>query len=106
MKDLNKVCWRYAKENGIEKFPRKLPTRKQFKVIVDRFRKTGSVKPETPPREKPVTGSEENIEKVRNLVKRDVGMSLQKISDEVNHPKSTVWTILRSPSPSRSSRRW
>ena len=68
MKDLNKVRWRYAKENGIEKFPRKLPTRKQFKVIVDRFRKTGSVKPETPPREKPVTGSEENIEKVRNLV--------------------------------------
>ena len=54
MKDLNKVRWRYAKENGIEKFPRKLPTRKQFKVIVDRFRKTGSVKPETPPREKPV----------------------------------------------------
>ena len=61
MKDLNKVRWRYAKENGIEKFPRKLPTRKQFKVIVDRFRKTGSVKPETPPREKPVTGSQENI---------------------------------------------
>ena len=106
MKDLNKVCWGYAKENGIEKFPRKLPTRKKFKVIVDRFRKTGSIKPETPPKEKPVTGSEENIEKVRNLVKRNVGMSLQKISDEVNLPKSTVWTILWSPSPLRSSRRW
>ena len=52
LKDFNKVRWRYAKENGIEKFPRKLPTRKKFKVIVDRLRKTGSVKPETPPREK------------------------------------------------------
>ena len=106
MKDLNKVCWRYANENCIEKFPRKLPTRKKFKVIVDRLRKTGSVKPETPPREKPVTGNEENIEKVRNLLTQNVGMSLQKVSDEVNLPKSTVWTILRSPSPSRSSRRW
>ena len=47
MKDLNKVHWCYAKENSIEKFPRKLPTRKKFKIIVDRFRKTGSVKPET-----------------------------------------------------------
>ena len=51
LKDLNKVRWRYAKENGIEKFPRKLPTRKQFMVIVDRFRMTGSVKPETCDRE-------------------------------------------------------
>ena len=74
LKDLNKVHWRYAKENGSEKFPRKLPTRKKFKVIVDRFRKTGSVKPETPPREKPVTRSEE---KVRNLVTRNVGICLQ-----------------------------
>ena len=30
LKDLDKVRWRYAKEKGIEKFPRKLPTKKVF----------------------------------------------------------------------------
>ena len=33
LKDIHKVRWRYAKEKGIEKFPRKLPTRKNFKCV-------------------------------------------------------------------------
>ena len=44
MKDIHKVRWRYAKEKGIEHFPRKLPTRKNFKCVIERFQKTGSVK--------------------------------------------------------------
>ena len=48
LKDIHKVRWRYAKEKGIEKFPRKLPTRKNFKCVIDRFKKTGSVKMEHP----------------------------------------------------------
>ena len=44
MKDIHKVWWRYAKEKGIEHFPRKLPTRKNFKCVIERFQKTGSVK--------------------------------------------------------------
>ena len=47
LKDLVKVCWRYAKEKGIEKFPRKLPKKKVFKCVIDRFKKTGSVKIES-----------------------------------------------------------
>ena len=30
LKDIHKVRWRYAKEKGIEHFPRKLPTMKNF----------------------------------------------------------------------------
>ena len=41
LKDLDKVRWRYAKEKGIEKFPRKLPTKKVFKGLINRFMKTG-----------------------------------------------------------------
>ena len=33
LKDIHKVRWRYAKEKGIEHFPRKLPTRKNFKCV-------------------------------------------------------------------------
>ena len=46
MKDIHKVRWRYAKEKGIEHFPRKLPTRKNFKCVIERFQKTGSVEEE------------------------------------------------------------
>ena len=38
--DLGKVCWHFAKEKGIEKFPRKLPM-KVFKCVIGRFMKTG-----------------------------------------------------------------
>ena len=57
LKDIHKVRWRYAKEKGIEHFPRKLPTRKNFKCVIERFQKTGSVKLEQPKKidEKPVT---------------------------------------------------
>ena len=44
LKDIHKVRWRYAKEKGIEHFPRKLPTRKNFNCVIERFQKTGSVK--------------------------------------------------------------
>ena len=30
LKDIHKVRWRYSKEKGIEHFPRKFPTRKNF----------------------------------------------------------------------------
>ena len=34
LKDLNKVRWRYAKEKGIEKCPRKLLKKKIFKGVI------------------------------------------------------------------------
>ena len=43
MKDLDKVSWRYAKEKGIEHFPRKLLNKRSFKSVIDRFQKKGSV---------------------------------------------------------------
>ena len=43
LKDIHKVRWRYAKEKGTEKFPRKLPARKNFKCVIERFKNTGSV---------------------------------------------------------------
>ena len=97
LKDIHKVRWRYTKEKGIEKFPRKLPTRKNFKCVIDRFKKTGSVKMERPKKidGKHVTENEENIEKVRQLITRNAGMSLNQISIETNLPKTSVWRILR-----------
>ena len=58
LKDLHKV----AKENGIEKFPRKLPSIKTFKCVIDRFEKSGSVKIDHPKKikKKLVTKNEEN----------------------------------------------
>ena len=32
MKDIHKVRWHYAKEKGIEKFPRKLPCERKVKL--------------------------------------------------------------------------
>ena len=43
LKDIHKVRWRYAKEKGTEKFPRKLPARKNFKCVIERFKNTASV---------------------------------------------------------------
>ena len=62
LKDLYKVRWRYAKENGIKKFPRKLPSIKTFKCVIDRFEKSGSVKIDHPKKieKKFVTKNEEN----------------------------------------------
>ena len=37
LRDLDKVRWRYAKEKGIEEIPRKLPKKKVFKCVIDRF---------------------------------------------------------------------
>ena len=87
-KDIHKVRWSYAKEKEIEKFPRKLPSIKTFKCVIDRFRKTGSVKMEAPVRDKPVINNE-NVEKVRRLVEGNVGMSLNQMSIELDLPKTT-----------------
>ena len=96
LKDLDKVRWRYAKEKKIEHFPRKLPNKRVFKTVIDRFKKTGSVNIEYPKMEKkPVTEDEENVERVRNLVTTHLGMSLNQMSLELNLPKSTIWLILR-----------
>ena len=42
LKDIHKVRWRYAKDKGIEKFSRKLPSRRVFKCVIDRFKSTVS----------------------------------------------------------------
>ena len=34
LKDIHKVRWRYAKDKGIEHFPRKLPSRKAFRCVI------------------------------------------------------------------------
>ena len=97
LKDLNKVRWRFAKQKGIEHFPRKLPHKKVFKRVIDRFLNTGSINIDRSPKmeKKPVTENEENIEKVRRLVASHLGMSLRQMATELDLPKSTVWTILR-----------
>ena len=76
LKNLDAVRWKYAKLKGIEKHPRKLPKKKVFKTVIDRFQKTGSVNIQYGKRGKTVTGNEENIEKVRSLVTRNPQMSL------------------------------
>ena len=40
LKDIHKVQWRYAKDKGIKKFSRKLPSRRVFKCFIDRFKST------------------------------------------------------------------
>ena len=97
LRDLDKVRWRYAKEKGIEKFPRKLPKKNVFKRVIDRFRTTGSVKIEYPKKKekKPVIENEETVERVRQLITSNVGMSLRQMATELDLPKSTVWDILR-----------
>ena len=46
LKDIHKVHCDYAKDKGIERFPRKLLSRKVFKHVIDidRFKKTCIVK--------------------------------------------------------------
>ena len=92
----------YAKNKGIERFPRKLLSRKVFKHVINRFKKTCSVKMEWSKwhEKKPVTENEENIEKVRNLVTNHVGMSINQISIETNLSKSSGES---SPRPLRTS---
>ena len=115
LKDIHKVRWRYAKEKGIEKFPRQLPSKKSFKCVIDRFEKSGSVKDVYPKKmeKKPVTDNEENIEKVRRLVENNRGMSLNQMSrcffstDRMRGtgpPRVTTLTS-RRPAVSRAGRR-
>ena len=40
LKDIHNVRWRYSKDKGIEKFSRKLPSRRVFKCVIDRFKST------------------------------------------------------------------
>ena len=68
--------------------------KKNFQCVIERFRRTGSVKMEKPVKEKTVT-TDENIEKMRKLVEGNIGMSLNQMSVETGLPKTTVWTILR-----------
>ena len=42
MKDIHKVRWRYAKDKGIKKFSRKLPSRRVFKCVIERLKSTVS----------------------------------------------------------------
>ena len=63
--------------------------------LINRFMKTGSVHIEKPKQyKKPVTNDQENVEKVRELISRNVGMSLNQMSIELNLSKSSVWRIL------------
>ena len=95
LKNLDAVRWKYAKLKGIEKHPRKLPKKKVFKTVIDRFQKTGSVNIQYGKRGKTVTGNEENIEKVRSLVTRNPQMSIRQMSVQLDLPYTIVWKILR-----------
>ena len=94
LKNLDAVRWKYAKLKGIEKHPRKLPKKKVFKSVIDRFQKTGSVNIQYPKLGKPSTENEESIE-VRSLVTRNPQMSIRQMSVELDLPYTIVWKILR-----------
>ena len=96
-KSLTAVWRQFAKEFGLTKHPRKVPDIRYFKDVIDKFNLTGLVNNKSPPGLQKSARTEENIDKVRQLVTSNDGkaMSVRDICKALDLQMSTVWKILR-----------
>ena len=84
----------FAKKFGVDKHPRLVPPEVAFKRVVDRFVKTGSVQIVKQNRPKTIR-TPENVQRVKNLVDRDMSLSVYSMSLELDISQTSVWRILR-----------
>ena len=96
-KSLTAVRRQFAKDFGLSKHPRKVPDNRYFKDVIDKFHLTGSVNNKSPPGRPKSARTQENIDKVRQLVTSNHGqsMSVRDISKALDLQISSVWKILR-----------
>ena len=79
----------------------RVPRPEAFTRVWKRFREQGSLKPKTPLGLTATKVTQENIDRVKNLVDSNHGktLSLPMISKELGLTKPTVWKILRKKTP-------
>ena len=66
-----------------------------FSRLVDRFLLTGSVHQKKPQGRKISKATEDNCASIRDMVERNLGISIMQISGEMELCYKTVWIILR-----------
>ena len=90
-----KVRWKFAKHYGLDHRPRELPSFKAFKTVIDRFSKTGSVLPIKSPGQQKTERTEENIQRVKQLITENKALSVRAIANQLDLSVKTAWQILR-----------
>ena len=75
--------------------PHKVPKDWVFTRVIDRFKKTGTLIPAKSSGRPVDKATEENCERVLNLVEQDHSMSIRQMEVELNLSCTTVWRILR-----------
>ena len=95
LKSIIEVRRKFARDNGIEKYPRKLPPESAFRRVVANFDKTGSVNNQTPPGQQKFQRIDENVQQVRQMLRSKDGLSVRYIADHLDLSYGTVWRILR-----------
>ena len=73
----------------------RIPAVRRFSRLIQRFKKTGDSGKVKPGGSKPETMTEENIEKIRQMIEEDNTLSVNRIAREAGINRMTVWTILK-----------
>ena len=73
--------------------PKKVPGRWAFERLLERFKDTGSLKPEKPTGRRPIT--KEQVDEVEKFFKTNPDAHVREASERLNIGFGTVWKILR-----------
>lgn len=73
--------------------PRKVPSRLAFIRLIERFKQTNSLRPQTPTGRGPV--AKEKVDRVEAFFKSNPGAHVREASKQLNIAFGTVWQILR-----------
>ena len=93
LKSFTRVRRWFRIEYNVQAFD--VPSEKQFRRIVGRFKETNTTAHGKPPGRPIVAKSAENVQRIREMITEDMTLSIRKISAIMMLAFGTVWTILR-----------
>ena len=96
--DVRKVRSEFAKQYGIERHPRLVPSVKCFRKVINYFEINGSVNQVSKigrPAESKTVRTDANIEAVRQLIEADHSLSVRALALALDISSTSVWRILR-----------
>ena len=90
---LRLLSYEQVRQDFERKFHKPAPTRANIRMLVNKFKRTGSVVDEK--RSGRPQTSANDVELIQQAIKRSPGASTRRLSNELDIPRTTVWRVLR-----------
>ncbi|PSN58023.1 hypothetical protein C0J52_02021 [Blattella germanica] len=90
---LRLLSYEQVRQDFERKFHKPAPTRANIRMLVNKFKRTGSVVDEK--RSGRPQTSANDVELIQQAIERSPGASTRRLSNELDIPRTTVWRVLR-----------